>query len=95
MPEVRFGAEADFALGVEEELLLVDATTLALAHDAVRVLDAARAGHDPAAGAIGPDTYAALVELASPVVVSAAEGLERIAAVTKMWAAGVAAPAGI
>jgi carboxylate-amine ligase len=78
VPEVRFGAEADFALGVEEELLLVDPATLELVHDAERVL--AAVSSSPQAGAIGPDTYAALVELASPVVRGAAEGAERLVA---------------
>src|SRR4051795_9415161 len=54
----RFGA-APFALGVEEELLLVDPRTHMLAHDAARVLDAVEG--------LKPDLYQALVESVSPV----------------------------
>src|SRR4051794_15154064 len=54
----RFGA-APFALGVEEELLLVDPRTHMLAHDAARVLDAVEG--------LKPDLYRALVESVSPV----------------------------
>jgi glutamate---cysteine ligase / carboxylate-amine ligase len=68
----RFGEQADFALGVEEELLLVDADTRALSHTAVDVL--ARMGDVRDVGLAHPDTYAALVELASPVVRDAREG---------------------
>ena len=37
--EARFGAQADFAIGVEEELLLVDAQSRALSHAGVAVLE--------------------------------------------------------
>jgi carboxylate-amine ligase len=57
-----FGSQPPFALGVEEELLLVDPVTHALAPEAERVLAAMR----PAAGTAGPDVYAACVELAAP-----------------------------
>jgi carboxylate-amine ligase len=64
---VRFGTEADFAIGVEEELILVDPATHALSHTAVDVLDRVEA--DPAAlGEAKPDTYAAMIELATTVL---------------------------
>jgi carboxylate-amine ligase len=62
---VNFGSAPDFALGVEEELLLVDEHTLGLRHDAVDVL--AALAIDPAEGSAYPDTYAALVELVTPI----------------------------
>jgi carboxylate-amine ligase len=68
----------DFALGVEEELLTVDATTLALTHTGGDVLE--RLTVPAGAGSAHPDTYAALVELASPVCANAEEGVRRIAA---------------
>jgi carboxylate-amine ligase len=68
----------DFALGVEEELLVVDAATLALSHTGVELLS--RMDVPPATGSAHPDTYAALVELASPVCANAEEGVRAIAA---------------
>ena len=38
IPSVNFGLSADFSLGVEEELLLVDRASHALDHGAVDVL---------------------------------------------------------
>ncbi len=77
--EPAFGAPGrDFALGVEEELLTVDATTLALTHSGVDVLE--RLDVAAGAGSAHPDTYAALIELASPVCANAQEGVARIAA---------------
>lgn len=67
-----------FALGVEEELIVVDAQTLALSHTGVEAMDV------PAgAGSAHPDTYAALVELASPVVADAREGVASIARIAR------------
>ena len=63
IPVVNFGAGADFALGVEEELVLVDPETHALAHGAVDVLRGS--GVPPGEGGIHPEAYAALVELVS------------------------------
>jgi carboxylate-amine ligase len=54
----RFGV-APFALGVEEELLLVDAETHLLAHDAERVIAEVEG--------LKPDVYSALVESVSPI----------------------------
>jgi carboxylate-amine ligase len=70
-----FGRE--FALGVEEELVVVDPETLALSHTGVEVLGAMEV--DAAAGSAHPDTYAALVEFASPVSRTAGEGVAAIA----------------
>ena len=38
IPAVNFGASADFAIGIEEELILVDPMTHALDHSAIDVL---------------------------------------------------------
>ena len=55
-----------FALGVEEELIVVDAATLALKHGSAAVLGAMEVPER--AGSAHPDTYAALVEVASPAI---------------------------
>jgi len=73
IPELRFGSSDGFALGVEEELLLVDAHTHALSHTAVDTLE--RLVVPDGAGSAHPDTYAALVEFASPVCATAADGV--------------------
>lgn len=74
-------AAPDFALGVEEELLVVDGATLALAHTGVGVLrDMVVA---PGAGSAHPDTYAALVEFASPITRRAAEGAGAVGALRR------------
>jgi carboxylate-amine ligase len=62
----RFGV-APFALGVEEELLLVDPRTHLLAHDAERILSQV--------DGLKPDLYLALVESASPVTAGPAEAV--------------------
>lgn len=67
-----------FALGVEEELLVVDPATLALTHRGAEVLAAIAVPEG--AGSAHPDTYAALVELASPVVATPEDGVRALAA---------------
>ena len=61
--EHRFGQAADFALGIEEELLLVDAATLRPANIASE-LD--RASCTPQRGEIMNDLYEALIEGVDP-----------------------------
>jgi carboxylate-amine ligase len=65
IPAVNFGSAPDFSLGVEDELLLVDPITHALNHSADRVL--ARLAVTAFEGAVLPDCYAGLIELATPV----------------------------
>lgn len=67
-----------FALGVEEELIVVDAATLALKHGGGEVLGAMEVPEG--AGSAHPDTYAALVEVASPVAATPEEGVRAVAA---------------
>ncbi|WP_205696293.1 YbdK family carboxylate-amine ligase [Conexibacter sp. SYSU D00693] len=82
MSDDRYGAREGFPLGVEEELITVDPRTLALAHTGVELLE--RAGTAPAGeGTLKPDTYAAMAELASPVVDGAAEGVRALAALRR------------
>ncbi len=69
-----FGQRPDFTLGVEEELLLVDASTHALAHDSARVIDTL--GADPAA--VRHDIYEAQIELSSPVGSDAAQAVREL-----------------
>ncbi len=70
--EHRFGQEADFALGIEEELLLVDAET----HRPANVASEIIAGLGTEHGELMNDVYEALIESVTPVVRSAPEGLE-------------------
>lgn len=72
----RFGGEADFALGIEEELLLVDAVTHRPANVASELVAVLR----PERGEITHDLYEALIECSTPVVGSASEGIETLAA---------------
>jgi glutamate---cysteine ligase / carboxylate-amine ligase len=87
--EARFGAQADFAIGVEEELIVVDRGSRALSHTGVAVLarmDEADADID---GFAHPDTYSALIELASPVARDAGEGVGALSALrARVCAAG-------
>src|SRR5262249_45386232 len=68
----RFGVAADFAIGIEEELILVDPETHALRNDAAGVLE--RMPSDPGMGEAKPDTYASMIELATTVLRNADEG---------------------
>jgi carboxylate-amine ligase len=73
--EHAFGREAPFALGVEEELLLVDPGTFALRHHSSELI--ARVGeHD---GRVKHDVYESLVETASPVTRHAGEARAALA----------------
>jgi carboxylate-amine ligase len=74
--EHQFGREADFALGIEEELLLVDAKTLRPANVASEIIAALHPDH----GELMNDLYEALIESVTPVVRSAPEGMEVLAA---------------
>jgi carboxylate-amine ligase len=74
-------APVSFGLGIEEELLLVDAQTHALSHDAPRVV--------AAVDGVKYDLYMALVESATPICADAAEGArELFAARGRIRAAG-------
>jgi carboxylate-amine ligase len=71
-----FGTGPAFALGLEDELLIVDARTHALSHTAVELLE--RLDVPAADGTAKPDTYAAMVELTAPVTARAAEATAAI-----------------
>jgi carboxylate-amine ligase len=77
--EHSFGRSGGFTLGVEEELLLVDPSSHALAHEASAILERVAAGAHAGEGWVSPDTYEALVELASPICASAPQAREAIA----------------
>jgi glutamate---cysteine ligase / carboxylate-amine ligase len=81
IPVVNFGAGADFALGVEEELVLVDPETHALEHGAVEVLE--RLSVPPGEGGIFPEAYAAVVELVSPICSDASDGIATLGALRR------------
>lgn len=74
--EHRFGLRPGFPLGIEEELLLVDAETFRPANIASQVVAAV----DAPAGNVMNDLYEALIECATPVVDNATEGLEALTA---------------
>jgi carboxylate-amine ligase len=77
IPAANFGAETDFALGVEEELILVDAETHCLEHTAVEWLS--RISIPPTEGSSVPEAFAALVELTTPVCADAVEAVSCLA----------------
>jgi carboxylate-amine ligase len=81
IPVVNFGAGADFALGVEEELILVDPETHALEHAAPEVLG--RLSVPSGEGGIHPEAYAAVVELVSPICSDAGEGVAALGALRR------------
>src|SRR3954471_17584195 len=74
----RFGAAPELSLGLEDELLLVDARTHALSHTAVALL--ALLDVPQAEATAKPDTYAAMVELTAPISRTAGEAARAIAA---------------
>jgi glutamate---cysteine ligase / carboxylate-amine ligase len=85
--EHRFGRAPAFALGVEEELLLLRDDDLGLSHTASTILP--RVGATDADGTITPDTYEALAELATPIVRDAGEAVTRLGALrTRLRQAG-------
>src|SRR5947209_5901754 len=77
IPAVKFGSGADFSLGIEDELLLVDPLTYALDHSAAQVLD--RLEVAPVDGAVHPEAYAGVVELVSPVCPNASDAVAALA----------------
>jgi carboxylate-amine ligase len=91
----RFRAETDLALGVEEELILVEPRTRRLSHTGAEVLE--RMPLDRIEGAAHPDTYSALIELASPIVRDAGAGVAALSELRAQLraAGGVAIGAGI
>ncbi len=84
-----FGSE--FTVGIEEELLLVDAGTLRLAPEAHAVLAALAATADEA----GHEAYAAQIELRSPPSASAAEATAAVGALRARARAGGATLMGV
>jgi carboxylate-amine ligase len=90
IPAVNFGTEDEFALGVEEELILVDPVTHALEHTAVEVLG--RMAVPPTEGSTLPEAFAALVELTTPVCADAGQAIARLSVLRgHLWEAGAAA----
>ena len=78
--EHRFGQRAGFPLGIEEELLLIDADTFEPANIASELI----AAIEPPTGVITNDVYEALIECTTPVVSSAAEGFETLATLREL-----------
>ena len=91
--EHRFGRAAPYALGMEEELLLLDPASGMLAHESSRLLPRV----EPTDGTVMHDVYEALVETASPISPDAIEGarsLDRLRGAIRA-AGGTLAGAGI
>ena len=76
--EHAYGRQAPFAVGVEEELLLVDPVTHALTHVSSEIVPAAAAAA-PEGVSIKHDVYEALAETSSPVCRSAPEAVATLA----------------
>jgi len=74
----RFGAAPELALGLEDELLLVDPQSHALSHTAVELLE--RLDVAESEGTAKPDTYAAMIELTAPISSTAGEATRAIGA---------------
>jgi glutamate---cysteine ligase / carboxylate-amine ligase len=83
---VRFGHGQPFAVGIEEELLVVDAGT----HRLARLSDAALARVEAPHGAASRELYAAQIELRSPPCSDAAQAAAHIGALRNaVTAAGI------
>jgi len=90
IPLVRFGRAADFSLGVESELLLIDPATHAPVQSAADVL--ARLALTSLNGRAVPDCYAGLIELATPVCGDVTQAVASLTALREsLQAAGAAA----
>ncbi len=74
--EHAFGQEAEFALGIEEELLLIDERSLRPANVASKLVDSV----SPERGELMNDLYEALIESATTVVRTAPEGYAQLRA---------------
>jgi carboxylate-amine ligase len=88
--EHRFGRAAPFALGMEEELLLLDPASGQLAPVSSRLVPAV----EPPAGTVMHDVYEALVETASPIVPDAIAGGRALEALRAAIRAAGGTPAG-
>jgi carboxylate-amine ligase len=75
--EHAFGLAADFALGIEEELLLIDPVTYRPENRASELVSAVA----PERGDVMNDLYEALIETSTPIVRSVPEGVEALAAI--------------
>jgi carboxylate-amine ligase len=73
IPALNFGREGEFALGIEEELILVDAETNCLQHTAVEWLSLLSV--PPSEGSAVPEAFAALVEMTTPICADASEAV--------------------
>ena len=88
--EHSFGREAPFALGMEEELLLLDPASGRLAHTSSRLVPRV----DQSGGTVMHDVYEALVETASPIVADAIDGARSLEALRAAVRAAGGTPAG-
>jgi glutamate---cysteine ligase / carboxylate-amine ligase len=81
--EGRFGASPAFAVGIEEELLLVEADGFGLSHSSAELL----AAMDLPEGSAKHDLYAAQVELVTPVCTTVGEAVESLSGLRRSAAA--------
>jgi carboxylate-amine ligase len=90
MQQSNFGCAADFSLGIEEELVLVDPHTHQLDHSAQEVL--ARMSPHVRTGSAHPEAYAALVELSSPICTEVDDAIRAVAGLREqLWLTGAVA----
>lgn len=85
MIEASFGAEPPLAVGVEEELWILDAESLALAPEVDALVEAATRAELP--GALKPELFASVVESTTRPVATVAEALAALRALRRAAAA--------
>ncbi len=87
MIEDSFGASSPWSVGVEEELMILDAETLALAPSVYELIE--KAGAD-LPGELKTELHASIVELTSPVCADAVEAAASMRALRSATAAAAA-----
>ncbi len=92
MTEHAFGKTGSFSIGVEEELMILDRETLALAPAATALVQGSSGLELP--GTLKTELFASVVELTTGVCASPYEALESLGAL-RAAAAGLAAPNGL
>ena len=81
MIEPRFGLSAPWSLGLEEELMVVDARTLALVARGQTIVEETRDAHLP--GDLKPELFASIVEAATGVCERVPEAVEHLRALRR------------
>ncbi|MDQ2983692.1 MAG: YbdK family carboxylate-amine ligase [Actinomycetota bacterium] len=77
MIEQHFGESSEWSVGVEEEVMILDGETFALAPEVEAMIDASQGRELP--GRLKPELFASVVELNTNACATAAEALEALA----------------